>query len=51
VKQSLGNFRRTITITPVAGYTNSLNQVLINVNYTTGRFTRNYSLTTYISAN
>jgi prepilin-type N-terminal cleavage/methylation domain-containing protein len=51
VKQSLGNFTRTITITPVAGYTNSLNQVLITVNYKTGRFNRTYSLTTYISAN
>jgi prepilin-type N-terminal cleavage/methylation domain-containing protein len=51
VKQSLGNFKRTIAISPVAGYTNSLNQVLITVNYTTGRFTRTYSLTTYVSAN
>jgi len=51
VKQTLGNFKRTIAISPVAGYTNSLNQVLITVNYTTGRFTRTYSLTTYVSAN
>jgi hypothetical protein len=51
VKQNLGNFKRTIAISPVAGYTNSLNQVLITVNYTTGRFTRTYSLTTYVSAN
>ena len=50
VKQALGNFTRTIAITPVAGYTNSLNQVVITVNYTTGRFTRAYSLTTYVSA-
>jgi prepilin-type N-terminal cleavage/methylation domain-containing protein len=49
VKQSLGAFTRTIAITPVAGYTNSLNQVVITVNYTTGRFNRNYSLTTYVS--
>jgi len=50
VKQALGNFTRTIAITPVAGYTNSLNQVVITVNYTTGRFQRAYSLTTYVSA-
>ena len=50
VKQTLGNFTRTIAITPVAGYTNSLNQVVITVNYTTGRFKRAYSLTTYVSA-
>ncbi len=50
VKQSLGNFTRTIAISAVPGYANSLNQVLITVNYTTGRFRRNYSLTTYVSA-
>jgi prepilin-type N-terminal cleavage/methylation domain-containing protein len=50
VKQSLGAFTRTITITPVAGYTNSLNQVVITVNYITGRFNRSYTLTTYVSA-
>ena len=50
VKQSLGNFTRTIAISAVPGYANSLNQVLITVNYTTGRFARNYSLTTYVSA-
>jgi prepilin-type N-terminal cleavage/methylation domain-containing protein len=50
VKQALGNFTRTIAITPVAGYTNSLNQVVITVSYTTGRFQRAYSLTTYVSA-
>jgi prepilin-type N-terminal cleavage/methylation domain-containing protein len=49
VKQSLANFTRTIAITPVAGYTNSLNQIVITVNYKTGRFNRNYTLTTYVS--
>ncbi len=34
----------------VPGYTNSLNQVVITVNYTTGRFKRPYTLTTYVSA-
>ena len=46
----LGNFTRTIAISPVAGYTNSLNAVVITVNYTTGRWQRSYSLTTYVSA-
>ena len=50
VKVGLGNFTRTIAITPVAGYTNSLNQVVITVNYNTGRFQRSYTLTTYVSA-
>jgi prepilin-type N-terminal cleavage/methylation domain-containing protein len=50
VKVGLGNFTRTIAISPVAGYTNSLNQVVITVNYTAGRFQRAYTLTTYISA-
>jgi prepilin-type N-terminal cleavage/methylation domain-containing protein len=47
--ESLGAFTRTITISPVAGYANSLNQVVITVNYTTGRFKRQYTLTTYVS--
>jgi len=50
VYQSLGAFTRTINIFPVAGYTNSLNEVDITVNYNTGRFTRSYKLTTYVSA-
>lgn len=50
IYQSLGNFTRTIAIAAVPGYVSSLNQVVITVNYTTGRFTRNYSLTTYVSA-
>ncbi len=50
IKQSLGAFTRTITITAVPGYTNSLNQVVITVNYITGKFNRSYSLTTYVSA-
>ena len=39
IYQNLGAFTRTIAISPVAGYTNSLNQVVITVNYSTGRFT------------
>jgi prepilin-type N-terminal cleavage/methylation domain-containing protein len=50
VYQSLGAFTRTIAISPVPGYANSLNQAVITVNYSTGRFTRAYTLTTYISA-
>ena len=38
VYQSLGAFTRTIAISPVAGYTNSLNQVVITVNYNDGSF-------------
>ena len=49
VYESLGDFKRTIAISAVPGYT-SLNQAVITVNYTTGRFTRSFSLTTYISA-
>jgi prepilin-type N-terminal cleavage/methylation domain-containing protein len=49
VRQSLGNFTRTIAISAVPGYT-SLNQVVITMNYATGRFKRSYTLTTYISA-
>jgi type II secretory pathway pseudopilin PulG len=49
VYESLGAFTRTITITPVEGYT-TLNQVQIQVNYSTGRFKRQYLLTTYVSA-
>jgi type II secretory pathway pseudopilin PulG len=49
VYQSLGAFTRTIAISAVPGYT-SLNQAVITVNYTAGRFTRSYTLSTYISA-
>ena len=45
----LGNFTRTITITTVPGKPN-LKQVLITINYTAGRFTRAYNLTTYVSS-
>jgi prepilin-type N-terminal cleavage/methylation domain-containing protein len=48
--ESLGAFTRTIAISAVPGYTKSLNQVVITVNYTTGRFKRSYTLTTYVSA-
>jgi prepilin-type N-terminal cleavage/methylation domain-containing protein len=50
VKVGLGNFTRTIAISAVPGYTNSLNQVVITVNYRAGRFQRAYTLTTYVSA-
>jgi hypothetical protein len=50
VYESLGAFTRTIAISPVPGYTASLNQAVITVNYSTGRFKRTYTLTTYISA-
>ncbi|MFZ3217592.1 MAG: prepilin-type N-terminal cleavage/methylation domain-containing protein [Candidatus Acidiferrales bacterium] len=50
VYESLGAFTRTITITPVPGYPDSLNQVQIEVDYSTGRFKRKYVLTTYVSS-
>jgi prepilin-type N-terminal cleavage/methylation domain-containing protein len=50
VYEYLGAFTRTIAISAVPGYTNSLNQVVITVNYSTGRFNRSYTLTTYVSA-
>ena len=44
----LGNFTRTITITPTSD--SNLTSVTITVNYTTGRFTRSYAMTSYVSA-
>lgn len=49
VQIQLWNFTRTIVITNVAGEPN-LRQVAITVNYTAGKFTRAYTLNTYISA-
>jgi prepilin-type N-terminal cleavage/methylation domain-containing protein len=45
----LSNFSRTIAIGAVAGDPN-LRTVTITVNYTSGKFTRVYTLNTYISA-
>jgi prepilin-type N-terminal cleavage/methylation domain-containing protein len=50
VYETLGAFTRTIAISAVPGYTNTLNQVVITVNYNTGRFKRSYTLTTFVSA-
>lgn len=50
VYESLGAFTRTITIAPVPGYSNSLNQVTIEVDYSAGRLPRKYVLNTYVSA-
>lgn len=49
IQRPLGNFKRTITITNVAGDAN-LNQITVTVNYTTGRLNKTYTLTTLISA-
>lgn len=49
IQVQLWNFTRTIAITNIAGEPN-LRQVAITVNYTAGRFTRAYTLNTYISA-
>jgi len=45
----LQNFTRTITITNVNGDPN-LRSISVTVNYTTGRFTRSYTLNSMISA-
>jgi prepilin-type N-terminal cleavage/methylation domain-containing protein len=44
----LTNFTRTITITSTADA--NLKSVNVTVNYTTGRFTRSYTMTSYVSA-
>jgi prepilin-type N-terminal cleavage/methylation domain-containing protein len=49
VQVPLSNFTRTIAIAAVPGMTN-LNSITITMNYTAGRFNRQYVLTTYISA-
>jgi prepilin-type N-terminal cleavage/methylation domain-containing protein len=48
-KYPLGNFTRTITITNFNGDPN-LRTISVTVNYTTGRFTRSYTLNALISA-
>jgi len=45
----LTNFTRTIAITTVVGKPN-LKQVVITIDYTAGRWTRQYVLTTYVSS-
>jgi prepilin-type N-terminal cleavage/methylation domain-containing protein len=46
----LTNFTRTITITNLASEpTNDVRDVVITINYTTGKFTRQYQLETYVS--
>jgi hypothetical protein len=45
----LTNFKRTIAITTVVGKPN-LKQVVITIDYTAGRWTRQYVLTTYVSS-
>jgi prepilin-type N-terminal cleavage/methylation domain-containing protein len=49
IKYPLGNFTRTITITNFNG-DNNLRSIQVTVNYTTGRFTRSYTLNSLISA-
>jgi prepilin-type N-terminal cleavage/methylation domain-containing protein len=47
----LSNFTRTIAITDLAGEPpGTVRRVLITVNYTTGKYTRQYQLETYVSA-
>jgi prepilin-type N-terminal cleavage/methylation domain-containing protein len=47
VRVPLSNFTRTITITPTA--IANLNEIQVTVQYTSGKFTRSYTLTTNIS--
>jgi Tfp pilus assembly protein PilV len=47
-KQYLSNYTRTITISNIAGET-AVRQITVTINYTVGRFTRLYTLTSYIS--
>ena len=50
IKAPLTNFTRTITITNLASEpTNDVRDVIITINYTTGKFTRQYQLETYVS--
>jgi prepilin-type N-terminal cleavage/methylation domain-containing protein len=49
VKELLSNYTETVTITNFAGDTN-LRSIQVTVNYTTGRFTRSYTLNSLISA-
>jgi hypothetical protein len=49
VQVPLSTFTRTITITPYVGDAN-LRNINVTVNYTTGRFTRSYTINTLISA-
>ncbi|MFY9690370.1 MAG: prepilin-type N-terminal cleavage/methylation domain-containing protein [Candidatus Acidiferrales bacterium] len=49
IQRPLGNFTRTIAITNVVGDAN-LHQIVVTVNYRTGRLNKSYSLTTLISA-
>ena len=46
--EPLSTFTRTIVIAPVAGVAN-LNSITVTINYTVGRFSRHYTLTTNIS--
>lgn len=47
VKQTLDTYRRTIAITNIAGE-NDVRQITVTINYTAGRFKRQYVLTSYI---
>lgn len=49
IKIPLSNFTRTITITNIPGNT-SLRNINVTINYTAGRFNRQYTLNTLISA-
>lgn len=46
-KQYLSNYTRTITITAIAGETD-VRAITVTINYTVGRFVRQYVLTSYI---
>ena len=49
IQVPLANYKRTIQITNIANEP-YLRNVLVTINYTTGRFTRSYTLTTFVSS-
>jgi prepilin-type N-terminal cleavage/methylation domain-containing protein len=49
IQVPLSNYTRTIQITNIANEP-YLRNVLVTINYTTGRFTRSYTLTTFVSS-
>ena len=49
IKIPLTNYTRTIAIANVPGKDPNIRQITVTINYTAGRFTRSYVLTSYIS--
>ena len=49
IKTPLSNYTRTIAIAAVPGLDPNIRKITVTINYTAGRFTRSYVLTSYIS--